>query len=367
MTASVALPMRAPRLSWQRRRLTLTRAGTIVIALCFAVGFAALNTGNNLLFFGWGLLLSSILVSGILSEATLRSVHVEAHPPHELRAGVASSLPFVVHNQRRLPAYAVDVQALLRARATVEPMLKRAFLLRLVPGERRSADVGIVPRQRGTMIVEAARVYTAFPFGFFEKEKRVVMQPPMALLVFPARVQLGTALAELLTRLGETPARRAGAGDELFSLRPFRTGDDPRRIAWRRSAKTGRVVVKESEAARSHDVLLELVFTPLVSAIDLDNAAAVCGSLAEDLLAAGHAVGLCAGTAGIAVGVGPRQRSAMLAALAVVAAGDPCAERRNGDRAVRVAVVARGASAPRNASVVIDATSAIARHGQGYA
>ena len=345
--------MTVARPTWQRRRLKLTRAGTVVIALTFAVGFAAFNTGNNLLFFGWGLMLSSILVSGILSEATLGSVHVEPHPPTELRAGASGTLPFVVENHRRLPAFAVEVQALIRA-PLAEPT--RAFLLRLDPGTRRNADLAIVPARRGTIVVDAARVFTAFPFGFFEKEKRVLVEPPMSLVVFPARVDVGTPLGDLLTRLGEAPARRPGPGDEIFSLRPFRAGDDPRRIAWRRTAKTGRVVVKETEAARSHDVILELVFTSDVSLADLDRATDVCGSLAEDLLGAGHAVGLRAGRASIAAAAGPRQRSAILTALALVAAHEPHAESTS-RRAVIVAVVARGAGAPRHAAVVVQAHS----------
>lgn len=363
MAAPSATTARAPRATWQRRRLKLTRAGTVVIALTLAVGFAAFNTGNNLLFFGWGLMLSSILVSGILSEATLRSVHIEPLPPTELRAGTNGVLPFVAENRRRLPAFAIEVQALLRAHAitkTAGGAPRRAFLLRVDPGSRRHADLAIVPTRRGTLVIEAARVFTAFPFGFFEKEKRVLVEPPMTLVVFPARVAIGAPLAELLTRLGEAPARRPGPGDEIFSLRPFRAGDDPRRIAWRRTAKTGRIVVKETEAARSHDVILELVFTPEVTLADLDRATDVCGSLAEDLLAAGHAVGLRAGASVIAAGAEPRQRSAILTALALVDASERSVGAASTRGAVIVAVVARGAShrgaqGAAHTAIVIDA------------
>ena len=55
------------------RSLRPTGAGRVVLLLAFAVGFAAMNTGNNLLFFGWGLVLSSIIISGILSESTLQA------------------------------------------------------------------------------------------------------------------------------------------------------------------------------------------------------------------------------------------------------------------------------------------------------
>src|SRR3954470_5771515 len=96
----------------RRRRLRPTRAGYVLIGLTLAVGFAAFNTGNNLLFFGWGLLLSSIIVSGILSEATLQAVTVEPRGVGEVRARAVSVLAFHVANRRRLPAFAVEIRAL---------------------------------------------------------------------------------------------------------------------------------------------------------------------------------------------------------------------------------------------------------------
>ncbi len=343
-----------------RRRLKVTRSGGALLALTLAVGFAAFNTGNNLLFFGWGLMLSSIVVSGILSESTLRAVHVEPHPPSELRVGVPSALPFVVENRRNLPSFAVEVQALftqaLGAGSLGALEGARAFVLRVAPGTRTAADLAVAPKRRGRVVIDRARVFTSFPFGFFEKERRVPLEPPMSLVVFPARVDVGRPLADLLTRLGEAPARRPGAGDEIFSLRPFRAGDDPRRIAWRRTAKTGRIVVKETEAARSHDVVLELAFTPLTTAAELDRACEVCGSLAEDLLAAGHAVGLRAGNSALVPATGPRQRGAILGALAIVEVTHNDAPPLTVRRAVIVAVVARGASASRDASVAVDAS-----------
>jgi uncharacterized protein (DUF58 family) len=351
--------------SW-RRRLKVTRSGAALLVLTLAVGFAAFNTGNNLLFFGWGLMLSSIVVSGILSESTLRAVRVEPHPPSELRVGVPSALPFVVENTRGVPSFAVEVQALFPdAARSLEGA--RAFVLRVAPGTRAAADLAVAPRKRGRVVIDRARVFTSFPFGFFEKERRVPLEPPMSLVVFPRRVDVGQPLADLLTRLGEAPARRPGAGDEIFSLRPFRAGDDPRRIAWRRTAKTGRVVVKETEAARSHDVMLELAFTRDTTPEDLDRACALCGSLAEDLLAAGHAVGLRAGRSALVPAVGPRQRGAILGALAVVEPTDDDAPALTVRRAVVVAVVARGASPSARAAVALHASDGAAAGAAGGA
>src|SRR3954451_22169961 len=76
----------APRTPWWRRlrpprRLSFTREGRIIVILSVGVGFAAINTGNNLLYLLLGWLLSFIIASGILSELTLQRLTLPRPPP----------------------------------------------------------------------------------------------------------------------------------------------------------------------------------------------------------------------------------------------------------------------------------------------
>ena len=70
----IGSPTPATRLGRLRRRLRpprklkITREGKYFIGITFGVGFAAINTGNNLLYLLLGMLLSLIVVSGVLSE-----------------------------------------------------------------------------------------------------------------------------------------------------------------------------------------------------------------------------------------------------------------------------------------------------------
>ena len=59
-------PRRLWKRFWERapRQLEFTREGKILVAIALAVGAAAINTGNNLLLLGWGLVLSAIVISG---------------------------------------------------------------------------------------------------------------------------------------------------------------------------------------------------------------------------------------------------------------------------------------------------------------
>ena len=66
--------------SWRRwirppRRLSFTREGKYFVGITLGVGFAAINTGNNLLYLLLGMMLSLIIASGIMSEMSLRDAH----------------------------------------------------------------------------------------------------------------------------------------------------------------------------------------------------------------------------------------------------------------------------------------------------
>ena len=61
-------------------------AGRTYLVLTFGVGLGALNTGNNLLYLVLGLQLSTIIVSGILSERCVRRVQVRRLLPPSPRA-----------------------------------------------------------------------------------------------------------------------------------------------------------------------------------------------------------------------------------------------------------------------------------------
>ncbi len=387
-----------------RRRLRPTSSGRWVLFLALATGFAAMNTGNNLLFFGWGLVLSAIVVSGILSESTLQAATPALLPPDELRALRDERLPVRLDNTRRVPAFGVELSLTLRPRAaattetteTTTPATTATtttttattttatttrltttagedagvertgatFELRLSPGASRTARVPWRPRHRGVVDVDSLRVATAAPFGFFAKERIFDPSrlPPAlrSLVVLPARVDTRALGHALWARLGEQPAGRPGSGDELFSLRPYRSGDDPRRIAWRRVARTGRVVVREHEATQSREILVDLRVGTSAQVDDVEDAIATVGSLVEDLLEDGHSVGVRAVGLLVPPDRSPRQRDACLRALATLTPHPGPLDAAA--RGVAVVAVVVGAADAADADVVL---APLPRHGGG--
>jgi uncharacterized protein (DUF58 family) len=70
-----------------------------------------------------------------------------------------------------------------------------------------------------------------------------------------ARYELA-ARKHRLAELGMVPVRQLGQGSVFESLREYVPGDDPSRIAWKATARRGRLITRNYEAERSQNVLL---------------------------------------------------------------------------------------------------------------
>ncbi|RMG15918.1 MAG: DUF58 domain-containing protein [Deltaproteobacteria bacterium] len=307
-----------PRLPRLPRTLKVTREGRWYLGLTFAVGLAAVNTGNNLLFLSLGMLLALIVLSGLLSEAALRRLSVERVLPRELRAEEAARLGVVVHNGNRyLPAMALSVSELAPQNARVEP----GRILVLPAGKSARAVLRLVPHRRGTVRLCAVQVTTAYPFGIFAKTRTFPLDAE--LLAWPARVPPGPLPDGTGRPAGALVHTERGGQEDLRGLRPFRDGDDARHVHWRRSVRVGAILVVERDRPRGRQVLLHL---PAGRGEAFEDAVKRAAAQVEACLARGDEVGL-EGALTVPIGGGPAHRRRMLTALARV---PPAARRRAG-------------------------------------
>jgi uncharacterized protein (DUF58 family) len=229
------------------RRLKLTREGKYFIGITFGVGFAAINTGNNLLYLLLGMLLSMIVVSGVLSELSLRELTVVRRLPPRAQVARPHLVEIEVFNhKRRIPSYAIEVEDLRAG----QPADKRCFFLKISPRSAQVAAYRRTPARRGRDRHVGFRVATRFPFGLFEKSRELSADGD--LIIYPAvdPVQLPSNLPG--DRLGGNSALGRGSGDEILSLRHMREGDDPRDIYWRKSSE--QMIVRERAREVRRDV-----------------------------------------------------------------------------------------------------------------
>ena len=313
------------------RRLRPRLGGTVLVAGVFLLGLATLNTGNNLLYLLVGQLLGLIALSGWLSEQSIAGLAVERRVPPSVTAGQRARIEYRIRNRkRRLATVSLelseahvrrvgDAPAAARDSAAVVPV-GAAFLPALAAGESAAVHGWLEPPRRGVYRLERLTLSTRYPFGLFVKERDLVV--PGALVVWPRTdrpvraVQTGGARGD---------RRRVGAGAaagaeraEFRGLRPYRSGDDPRDVHWRSSARLSVPVVREydREAADSWWLVLDLGGT---SSVDLqESAVELAAALAARAAARGDRFGFAAGHARLVPAATGGQLEAVLDVLAAV-------------------------------------------------
>ena len=249
------------------RKLRATREGKWYLGITFGVGLAAVNTGNNLLYLLLGMLLALIVVSGVMSEISLRHLVVVRRLPTRAQVDRPHLVEIEVFNSKtKIPSYAIEVEDLRAG----QPADKRCFFLKINPGSAQVAAYRRTPQRRGIDRHVGFRVATRFPFGLFEKSREITGDGD--LVIYPAvdSVRLGVERAG--RSVGSSGAIGRGGGDEIAGIRPERDGDDPRDIYWRKSTRPDSRVTRERGTETRPEVTLSLdVRRPHAAPDDFDR------------------------------------------------------------------------------------------------
>ena len=236
------------------RRLKFTREGKFFVGITLGVGFAAINTANNLLYLLLGMLLALIVVSGVMSELSLRDLTVVRRLPLRAQVARAHLVEIEVFNHKaRVPSYAIEVEDLREG----QPADKRCFFLKISPKSAQVAAYRRTPTRRGRDLHVGFRIATRFPFGLFEKSREVPASGE--LVIYPAVDPVQLPPAPLNGRYpGADFVVARGHGEEFLGLKLMRLGEDPRDIHWRKSASVGQNVMRERARETRPDVTLTL-------------------------------------------------------------------------------------------------------------
>ena len=256
------------------RQLRVPFAGRVFLLVTLGVGVAAVNTGNNLLYLALSLNLSLILLSGVLSEGTLRHVALSVRLASEAFAGGEAFLAVTCSAEaKRFPG--ISLVANLRAgndHATVR-------FPDIAPGTSSTRVVPFRPTRRGEIDSIDASVSTRFPFSLFEKS--VELAVPAVVIVYPRPLPPAARREDLpVAAPSGRPFVSGRVGAFPRGVREHLPADPVRDIHWKTTARTGRWMVKEreGEATPAIDLCVEESDTPEAFEARLSEA---CGAVLE--------------------------------------------------------------------------------------
>ncbi len=237
-------------------RYSVPREGLYWLALAGLLLFIGWSKSINLLIVLGYLMFLVWLLNVLLAGRGLRGLRADRRIEGPIFAGTPFSLSVALTNSSLRPVIGVHLEQ------TEMPKPVAWFLVQ-VPGDTTvplTHEATLMHRgwHFGGPLMVAARQ----PFGLVEC--RVRLLPEEGILVCPrlGRLHLGRlrrwlrydTVREECHRSAGRPTRAARL--EFHGLRPMRSGDSPRWIHWRTSARRGELMVREFEDTLGEDLLL---------------------------------------------------------------------------------------------------------------
>jgi len=294
------------------RPIRFTRFGIFYILFALAVGAAAINTGNNLLYLILGILLGFIVVSGILSDSGLWGLTSEWTAAETCYAGEPVRMDCLLR-KHRYPGVLVDISTRWE---NADPV--HHWVPWISGRSAESFRIIVHPQRRGWLRLREVRYASRYPFGLFEKFHTITFDKEW--LVYP-RIQRRDVdrLGGEDHRNSHRLAERQGAGSVPFILRDFKPGDSARRIHWKISARRHTWVVNEMEEERDPGELIWVSHWPQgISADQQEEFISFVASIAFELHQRGRPVGLKAPMASFTPENSREQLDRILRALALL-------------------------------------------------
>ncbi|HYH49455.1 MAG TPA: DUF58 domain-containing protein, partial [Acidimicrobiia bacterium] len=226
-----------------QRKLGITRSGQIALVGCVMLWIMArVVAGTAMYLFAYGLFLLVVLAYLIAPHRLRLSGEREGLFPRA-QEGDRLDVEVKLTAKRRVGAFILEERVPERLGAPV-----RVPIVKLPSGQTVAHRYGLRCARRGVYQVGPLVAVAGDPLGLARRE--TVVAEPFELLVHP-RIELVSDRP--LTRQFEDPPIRPPvskpwpSGLEFYGMREYVPGDDLRRIVWRASARTGKVMVREAE------------------------------------------------------------------------------------------------------------------------
>jgi hypothetical protein len=245
-------PSTVPGSSSPQARITSRWRPTREGLLWLVVGFLLLYQGwlrtINLVALLASLLLGLWFLNGLMvwRAGRLARLQLRWQTPEDFFAGK----PFIARLEVSNPTTTAFSHVTVHSQDPAVPV--RGVLDFLPPGAKATAYAQGQIAERGRHVWGPVELTTAYPFGLFRRS--VQIQTGESVIVLPRLGQLDLLRFRRFLD-GRTDfesrkqpmIRRPGSQTEFHGLREFRSGDSPRWIHWRTSARVGELMVREFE------------------------------------------------------------------------------------------------------------------------
>lgn len=221
----------------------MTRRGWSVLGAGFGLWVVGRMLGIGELFQLALVLVMLCLLSLVHVSWGRHHLQVERHlPAVRVHRGSYLGLELSVTNPHRLRTPLVTLIEDLPP-----PLGTHKFSVTVEPRRQRLISYGLWPDRRGLYTLPPTRTLVGDPFGLARRTGS--HGSSSTLIVYPRVEELASpeGSSARLTRGTRSRHLPAAGGEDFYGIRDYVPGDDRRKVHWRSTARTGRLMVREDE------------------------------------------------------------------------------------------------------------------------
>ncbi|MBI1346855.1 DUF58 domain-containing protein [bacterium] len=243
--------------SLSRHRMTIPREGIGYLLIMTVLFIGSSLTHSNTLLLVFAAMAGPFVVNGWVTYTMLKNVRASRTPPARAMVGELFSVEIDLENQTHLVSMWMMVaqDQVTYGHSTWVPtvLFTRVPSMSVIAGHYQMRLM-----QRGRHHFGPIRITSRFPLGLIERG--CLFRDFGEMLIYPRIGRLSPQWKRRLlgaSELIETPQPRSGVfDDEYHHLREYLSGDNPRAIHWRSSARRNQLIVREYQQNREHHLLL---------------------------------------------------------------------------------------------------------------
>ena len=219
----------------------------VYVGMTLLLGFAAVNTGNNLLYLLVSALLGFMAISGWLGQQNLRNLSLSLVLPPEIFVGQQTLIGVRLQNRRRrLPAFLIRVEL-----GEEKPLFSQ---VNAAGHEDRSLLLSF--HKRGHHQIDSLWLGSCFPINFFVRSLRISLNQTLVVFPQPLPSPVPAANGQSDHRQRQASVNRGDSGD-LRSIHDYQGGEPLKSIHWKLSARHNNFKVKQQEGLSAQPVIID--------------------------------------------------------------------------------------------------------------
>lgn len=254
---------------------TLTREGKRFLIAAALIGFAAFNTGNNLIYLIFSMMLSIFFLSVVIPVINLRGLGVVIDFKYPVYASVPCKVDISLKNDKAIPSYSVSI-------VFPSDMSRPLYFPVVKKGVNEKVFDNVVFKKRGRYFLKDFKLKTGFPFIFLYAYRSLGFDKE--LIVYPEPFDVSAFLPDVMSSSADTETLRRGEDEDFLYLREYVYGEESRNIDWKATARTRKPMIREFSGRENRKATVIIDNGGGSNDADFEKAVSIAASLCSVLV-----------------------------------------------------------------------------------